>query len=68
MTLHQTIHAQQAHEHHSGAGGGHHAHMVADFRRRFWVSLILSIPALALAPMIQAWRGLSLLDNVCRGV
>jgi len=32
--------------------------MVADFRRRFWVSLILSIPVLALAPLIQGWLGL----------
>jgi len=39
-------------------GGSHHAHMVADFRRRFWVSLVLSIPVLALAPLIQAWLGL----------
>ncbi|MDX1608396.1 MAG: copper-translocating P-type ATPase, partial [Candidatus Spechtbacterales bacterium] len=31
----------------------HHAHMVADFRRRFWVSLILSVPVLLLAPSIQ---------------
>jgi len=46
-------------EHRSGGGGGHHAHMVADFRRRSWVSLILSIPVLALAPLIQAWLGLS---------
>src|SRR3989442_15948522 len=46
-------------EHHSGGSGGHHAHMVADFRRRFWGSLILSIPGLALAPPIQAWLGLS---------
>ena len=29
-----------------GGGGSHHAHMVADFRRRFWVSLVLSIPVL----------------------
>jgi len=28
--------------------------MVADFRRRFWVSLILSVPVLALSPLIQA--------------
>ncbi|MGD8816927.1 MAG: copper-translocating P-type ATPase [Acidobacteriota bacterium] len=27
--------------------------MVNDFRRRFWVSLVLSIPVLALAPIIQ---------------
>ena len=32
--------------------------MVADFRRRFWVSLILSVPVLALSPLIQAWLGL----------
>jgi len=31
----------------------HHAHMVADFRRRFWVSIVLTIPVLGLAPMIQ---------------
>ncbi len=42
-----------------GEGGSHHAHMVADFRRRFWVSMVLSIPVLALAPLIQAWLGLS---------
>ncbi|HTC24472.1 MAG TPA: heavy metal translocating P-type ATPase [Gemmatimonadales bacterium] len=32
--------------------------MVADFRRRFWVSLILSVPVLALSPLIQAWLDL----------
>jgi Cu2+-exporting ATPase len=37
---------------------GHHAHMVADFRRRFWVCLVLSGPVLALAPLIQRWLGL----------
>ena len=36
----------------------HHADMVADFRRRFWVSLALSIPVVLLAPMIQHWLGL----------
>ncbi|HWL84322.1 MAG TPA: hypothetical protein VNO21_00790, partial [Polyangiaceae bacterium] len=38
---------------HDGAahGGEHHAHSVADFRRRFWVSLALTVPVLALAPM-----------------
>ena len=46
-----------------GSGGGgahhtHHAHMVADFRRRFWVSLVLTAPVLALTPMIQQWLGL----------
>ncbi|ADE14824.1 copper-translocating P-type ATPase [Nitrosococcus halophilus Nc 4] len=37
-----------------GAPQGHdHATMVADFRRRFWISLILTFPILALSPMIQ---------------
>ncbi|NLC85029.1 MAG: heavy metal translocating P-type ATPase, partial [Ruminococcaceae bacterium] len=31
----------------------HHAHMVEDFKRRFFVSLILMVPILALSPMIQ---------------
>jgi Cu2+-exporting ATPase len=43
------------HEGHAGHGGhaSHHAHMVQDFRRRFWVSLVLTVPVLVLAPMIQ---------------
>ncbi|MBI3458341.1 MAG: copper-translocating P-type ATPase [Candidatus Rokubacteria bacterium] len=32
--------------------------MVADFRRRFWVSLILTAPVLVLAPLLQRWAGL----------
>jgi Cu2+-exporting ATPase len=32
--------------------------MVADFRRRFWISLILSVPIVVLSPMIQGWLGL----------
>jgi Cu2+-exporting ATPase len=36
----------------------HHAMMVADFRRRFWVSLIVSIPILLLSPLIQKFLGL----------
>src|SRR5207244_3807048 len=45
-------------EHHrSDGGGGHYAHMVADFRERFWVSLVLSVPVLALAPLNQGLVG-----------
>ena len=36
----------------------HHAHMVADFRRRFWVSMVLSVPVLLLARHIRGWLGL----------
>ena len=48
---------KRKHEHSGHENGGHHAHMVADFRRRFWVSLILSLPVLALAPLIQRLLG-----------
>src|SRR3546814_17084858 len=33
--------------------------MVADFRRRFWVTLILTPPVLLLSPMIRDWLGLT---------
>src|SRR5947208_16676326 len=36
----------------------HHAHMVDDFRRRFWVSLALTLPVLATSEMIQHLLGL----------
>lgn len=36
----------------------HHAHMVADFKTRFWISLIITIPILSLSPVIQEWAGL----------
>jgi len=33
--------------------------MVADYRRRFWVSLTLTPPVLLLSPMIRDWLGLA---------
>ncbi len=41
-----------------GGHGSHHAMMVADFRKRFWISLIISIPILILSPLIQKFLGL----------
>lgn len=43
--------------HQMHTGHDHHAHMVADFRRRFWVSLIATIPVLVLSPAIQLFLG-----------
>ncbi|HSR48651.1 MAG TPA: copper-translocating P-type ATPase [Anaerolineales bacterium] len=40
-----------------GAGHVDHTGHESMFRRRFWVSLILTIPVLAYSPMIQAWFG-----------
>jgi Cu2+-exporting ATPase len=36
----------------------HHAHMAADFRQRFWISLVLTLPILALSPFLQSLVGL----------
>lgn len=36
----------------------HHAHMAADFRKRFWISLLLTLPILALSPLLQKQAGL----------
>ena len=41
-----------------GEQGNHHAQMVKDFRRRFWISLVLSVPVLVLAPIIQGFLGI----------
>ena len=45
-------------EHHDHHMAHNHSAMVADFRKRFWVSLILTVPVLALSPMIQTFLGL----------
>ena len=37
------------------AGHDHHAMMIADFKKKFWVSLLLTIPVLLLSEMIQHW-------------
>ncbi len=36
----------------------HHGHMIEDFRKRFWVSLIITIPILIISPMLQHFAGL----------
>src|SRR4030095_13753738 len=37
------------------AGHDHHKMMIADFRKRFYVTLIITIPVMILSPMIQQW-------------
>jgi Cu2+-exporting ATPase len=36
----------------------HHSRMVADFRKRFWISLIVTVPILMLSPLVQKFIGL----------
>ena len=46
-------------EHHKQhQGHNHHQHMVADFRKRFIVSIIITIPVLLLSPLIQRFLNL----------
>jgi Cu2+-exporting ATPase len=54
-------HKHNQHAEHQKGGGdhqSHHAHMVADFRRRFWISVVLTVPILALSPLIQGLLGI----------
>lgn len=59
-------HHHQNHDHHSesdssAAGFDKHAgHHTPDFLKRFWISLIITVPILALSHMIQNWLGYSL--------
>ncbi len=70
--MHDTSHHKHSHADHSCSDTdssqqekhshdnhqGHHAHMVEDFRKKFWISLILSIPVLVLSPMVQMFFGI----------
>lgn len=38
---------------HSHTGHAHHGDMVKDFRKRFWISLFITIPVLILSPIIR---------------
>lgn len=48
-----------SHHSHDGHSHGNHDHgdMVEDFKKRFFISLIITIPILALSPMLQGWIG-----------
>ena len=48
-------HNKEEHSHHN-----HHAHMVKDFKKRFFISLIIMVPILALSPMIQTFLNVDL--------
>ncbi len=64
-------HMDHAQKHGNGGNGGHahHGHedhhrmMIRDFRKRFWISTILSVPVLLLSPMIQSFLGIDISFN-----
>jgi Cu2+-exporting ATPase len=47
------------HHHDKGMIHTSHTSMVKDFQRRFWISLVLTIPILLFSPMIQDFLGIS---------
>ncbi|MEK5069692.1 copper-translocating P-type ATPase [Sporosarcina sp. FSL K6-1508] len=51
--------AKEEHKEQHGHEGhhNHHTHMVEDFKKRFYISLIVTIPILVLSPMIQMFLG-----------
>lgn len=66
--MEQNHHKHHKHQHHKDehagnqhSGHGHHGHdhnaMIADFRKRFYIVLVLTIPTMLLSPMIQHWMG-----------
>ncbi|GAA0497698.1 heavy metal translocating P-type ATPase [Salinibacillus aidingensis] len=60
---HKDHHQHENHDHHNhgshSGGHDHHDHgdMVDDFKKRFYISLIITLPILALSPMIQSFIG-----------
>lgn len=50
-------------ESHEIKSGDHHVHMIEDFKRRFWVCLVLTVPILILSPVIQKLIGI---ENIVR--
>jgi Cu2+-exporting ATPase len=42
-------------------GHNHHTMMIDDFKKRFWLSLILTVPILILSEMIQHWLGFEII-------
>ena len=53
-------HDHGGHDHHGHDHVAHHRMMIRDFRRRFYFTLILTLPVLAMAPIIQNALGYSL--------
>lgn len=56
---HENLHGSAAHGHHGHHDHGDHAEQ---YRRLFWVSLILTIPVVLTSEMIQGWLNYSLPD------
>ncbi|MEI4463818.1 heavy metal translocating P-type ATPase [Exiguobacterium indicum] len=56
------IHHEHTHHEDQQMSASHHEHegMIGDFKKRFLVSLMLTIPILLLSKMIQEWSGINI--------
>jgi P-type Cu2+ transporter len=60
---HSTAHNNHSTEKYSAeahSDHGSHASMIGDFKKRFFITLILTVPVMLLSPMIQHWLGVSI--------
>jgi len=48
------------HSEHNKPGKRDHAHHIEEFKKKFWICLIVTIPILVLSEMIQNWFGFSI--------
>jgi len=60
---HGAAHNHNGQSGHRGHGQSHHAHMVRDFKLRFFVTLVLTVPVLILSPTLQALLGLDMVPD-----
>jgi Cu2+-exporting ATPase len=51
-------HSEHKEDHSGHKDHSDHGHMAEDFRKRFWISLVLTLPILVLSPMLQTLVGL----------
>ncbi|MDO6391292.1 copper-translocating P-type ATPase [Pontibacter sp. BT731] len=63
--MHEDTSGHPPHNGHDRGGHGEHGHdhhrmMIEDFKKRFWISLALSIPVIILSPMVQHILGFTL--------
>jgi Cu2+-exporting ATPase len=53
-------HEHEKHERHEGFGRQDHSHHIEEFKTKFWISLVLSVPIVLLSEQIQIWFNYSL--------
>jgi len=53
-------HKEHNHDENEHNEGNHHEMMINDFKKRFFISMIITVPVLLLSPMIQDWFSFSI--------